>query len=111
MTNENLMKAALIFGGGFLLFMLAKPKNIAALSMPSSSDGTKTSFDSTKPPDKANADIVANAYGEALNAGETPARLSELNKELTKEFNMRCYMDKNNQLVVTDVKGNVILTK
>jgi hypothetical protein len=112
MNNENLIKASLIFGGGFLLFMLMKPKLGAAVAASSTN-----AFDSSKPApavsskDLENAEIVANAYSEALNSGETPARLTELNKECMKEFGMRAYLDKGNQLVVSDTKGNTVLTK
>ena len=110
MNNENLIKASLIFGGGFLLFLLVKPKLGAAAAAP-----TKA-FDSKSPvavsaKDLENAEIVANAYSQALNAGENPSRLTELNKECMKEFGMRAYLDKGNQLVVSDTKGNTVLTK
>jgi hypothetical protein len=113
MKKENLIKAALIFGGGFLLFMLLKPKK---------KDLEKKSFIQEKPQEPTtepkfteeqyqNAEIVANAYAEALKNQETPENLTELNKELMKEFNMRCYLDKSSKLVVCDTKGNTILTK
>jgi len=108
MNNDNLVKAALIFGGGFLLFLLAKPKAESA--------APAKSFDSKSPvavssKDLENAEIVANAYAQALESGETPSRLTELNKECMKDFGMRAYVDKGNQLVVSDTKGNTILTK
>ena len=58
-----------------------------------------------------NAEIVATAYSSAMQNNEPSSRLSELNRELTKEFGMRCYMDKSGKLVVCDVSGNIITTK
>lgn len=108
--KENWIKFVLIFGGGLGLFAILKKVNDNKMS---SSSGTTKSADgsSTPPADTKNADIVANAYAEALKAGETPQRLTELNKELTKEFGMRCYVSEDNKLTVCDVKGNTILTK
>jgi hypothetical protein len=106
--KENLIKAIIIFGGGYLVFSLFKPKKekIAAEA------NKKTVSDSTNPPaDIKNAEIVASAYAQALKAGETAQRLTELNKELMKEFGMRCFVSESNQLKVVDAKGNTILTK
>ena len=110
MKKENLIKAALIFGGGYLVFALAKSMKKSSFS------GTKKSFDntttaskdSTPIPTADNAKIVLMAYTDALNSGESPARLTELNKECMKEFGMRCYVDENNKIVVCDVKGEPI---
>ena len=106
MKKESLIKAILMIGGGYLVFLLFKPKKDAAI--PSASK-TTTSFEGM--PDTKNAEIVATAYSEALKAGESPSRLTELNKEMMKEFNMRCYVNESNQVIVCDVKGNTILTK
>jgi hypothetical protein len=112
MTNENLIKTALIFGGGFALFMALKPKQNAQLASGMPTAPNQKSFDSSAPaPTKENAEIVANAYAEAMKSGEPPARLTELNKECMAEFGMRCYMDKSGQLIVCDVSGNTIMTK
>ncbi len=106
MNNKNLIKAAVIFGGGFLLFALTKNKL---------SSSEKKSFDSSKDllpaPTKENAEIVLVAYTEALKANEPPTRLTELNKECMKDFGLRCYVDKEGKVVVCDVKGNPVLTK
>jgi hypothetical protein len=113
MKKETLIKAALIFGGGYLLFWLAKqmkkPTNQASLA----GKNAKKSFDSkdAQPdvqPTPENAKIVYTAYVEAMNAGESPARLTELNKECMKEFGMRCYLDENKNVIVCDVKGNPV---
>jgi len=109
--KENLIKFVLIFGGGFGLYLLLK--NINEKKNSDKSSNQKASADGTSTPiaDVKNAEIVAGAYSEALKAGETPQRLTELNKELTKEFGMRCYVSEDNKLIVCDVKGNTILTK
>jgi hypothetical protein len=110
--KENLIKFFLIFGGGFGVFLIFKKVNENKMAT-NSTGGKTTSADgsSTPAPDSKNAEIVAVAYSEALKAGETPQRLTELNKELTKEFGMRCYVSEDNKLTVCDVKGNTILTK
>ncbi len=110
MNNENLIKASIIFGGGFLLFILLKPK-LGSMVAPAAE---KKSFDSAAAvtaKDLENADIVAKAYADAMKAGEPPAKLTELNTECMKEFGMRCYTDKSGKLIVCDVKGKIILTK
>jgi len=114
--NENLLKATLMIGGGYLLFMLFKPKKVQAFNSPV----TKALLSETKNIDgeetpmvinSEDANIVMRAYINALKAGESPETLTQLNKELMKEFGMRCYIDDKNKVVVTDVKGNIILTK
>ena len=109
---ENLIKGGIIFGGAFLIFTLFKPKKEAIIKN-SSTGGTKTGSDGSvvKPIDMNNAKIVADAYASALKAGETAQNLTELNKELMKEFGMRCYVSSSNQLIVCDSKGNTIMTK
>lgn len=111
MNNKNLIKAALIFGGGFLLFMLLKPKN--PLSKGSSEKKSLDGNNKMHPaPTPENAEIVMMAYSDALKNGEPSSRLTELNKEMMTEFGMRCYIDsKTNELVVCDVEGNPVLTK
>ena len=110
MDNQNLIKAALMFGGGFALFALLKPKD-PALAV---AGAAKKSFDDKlyPPPSQADAEIVMIAYTDALKNGEPPARLTELNKECMQEFGMRCYIDsKSGKAVVCDVKGDTILSK
>ena len=120
MKKENIIKAALIFGGGYLLFLLVKTAKESKLN--SSNTNTKTtnetvkSFDSVVPddapvPDIEKAPIVMEAYTLAMEAGESPMRLTELNKECMKDFGMRCFVSEEGKLVVCDVKGNIILTK
>ena len=109
--KENLIKAVIIFGGGLGLFFLAKKKiENKVVGATSGNSGGKASADGGPAPDLKNAEIVADAYSGALKAGETPQRLTELNKELMKEFGMRCYVN-DNVLTVCDSKGNTIMTK
>jgi hypothetical protein len=116
MTNENLIKAALMFGGGFALFFALRPrdKDIATLAPPATTTSPIKSFDSSAklpPVAKENALIVAKAYEAAMQNGESPSRLTELNKECMAEFGMKCYMDKDGKLVVTDKDSTIIMTK
>lgn len=119
MKKENIIKAALIFGGGYLLFLLVKT---AKESKSNSSTNTKTStetvksFDSVVPddsptPNPEKAPIVMEAYIMAMNAGESPMRLTELNKECMKDFGMRCHVAEDGKVVVCDIKGNTILSQ
>lgn len=106
--NKSLVKAIMILGGGFLVYLLVKPKN--APQAASSAEGEKKNFDNSVPaPNPENAEIVKNAYTEALKSGEPPARLTELNKECMKEFGMRCYVEEG-KVIVCDVKGQTVLT-
>ncbi len=107
MKNETLIKLALIFGGGFGLFMLLKPKIGDSVKDTSTPKETK-SFDSTPTPKKEDVKIVTQAYKEAVKSGESASRLTELNKELMKEFGMRCYVEKSGEVIACDVKGNPI---
>jgi hypothetical protein len=113
--KENLVKAGIVIGGGILLYMALKPSkdnitssnnNTAPPPAPKNAIG-----EATPKPTSENAEVVADAYTQALQAGETPSKLTELNQECMKEFGMRCYVDKEGKLVVCDVSGNAILTK
>lgn len=110
MSKENLLKAGLIFGGGFLLFLLMKPKANEMLAKKSFDDNEKPKAPVT-PQDMENAEIAAKAYTDALKAGEPPSKLTELNKELMKEFQVRCYVDKEGVLTVCNASGTTVLTK
>jgi hypothetical protein len=106
-SNYNLYKASLMLAIGGLLFWVVMPKKDKKTT---GTTPTK-SFDNTPTPSIENADIVANAYSSALSANEPASRLTELNKELMKEFGMRCYMNEDNKLVVCDSSGTIIVTK
>jgi hypothetical protein len=108
MDNKQLIKGALIFGGGFLLFALLRPKH------KSKSPVKKLEGDNSlvPAPSSENAEIVLIAYTDALKNGEPASRLTELNKECMKEFGLRCYIDqKTGKTVVCNVKGEPILSK
>ncbi len=111
--NENLLKAAIVLGGGYLLFMAVKPKLNGQVAAASGSP--IKSFDSgnaNKPkPSMENAEIVANAYVAAMQAGEPASKLTELNQECMKDFGMRAYVDKNDKLIVCDASGEIIISK
>jgi hypothetical protein len=113
--NKNLIKWIIVFGGGLLTFSLFKPKkkdlDLANKSTAPSNNESFDDNDSKVKPTKENAEIVAKAYSAAMQAGEPTSALAELNKECMKDYGMRCYVDKNNKLVVCDVSGSVILSK
>jgi len=113
--NKNLVKWVIIFGGGLLTFSLFKPKKKDLdLANKSTAPNTNESFDDNESkvkPSKENAEIVAKAYSAAMQAGEPSSALAELNKECMKDYGMRCYVDKDNKLVVCDVSGSIILSK
>lgn len=113
MDNKQLIKGALIFGGGFLLFALLRPKDKSAKSTSTSPIKKLEGENNLVPaPTTENAEIVLIAYTDALKNGEPASRLTELNKECMKEFGLRCYIDqKTGKTVVCDVKGDTILSK
>jgi len=110
MTKENIIKATIFFGGGFLLFLLLKPKASELLSK-KSFDSQKPEMANPTPQEMENAEIAAKAYTDALKAGEPPSKLTELNKELMKDFQVRCYVDKSGKLIVCNASGATIITK
>jgi hypothetical protein len=113
--NKNLVKWIIIFGGGLLGFNLFKPKKkdleAAKQSTPQEFVESFDDNESKVKPSKENAEIVAKAFTAAMQAGEPSSALAELNKECMKDYGMRCYVDKNNKLVVCDVSGSIILSK
>lgn len=115
--NKDLVKWVTIFGGGLLAFSFFKPKkkDLDAVAKASSTDTTTSqSFDdneSNVKPTKENAELVASAYTMAMKNNEPQSALAELNKECMKEYGMRCYIDNNNKVIVSDASGNVVLKK
>lgn len=110
MKKEDIIKVSLMFGGGFLAFLLLKRFNGGSAS------NLKTTKDFTSKPapssyDMENAEIVAKAYTDAMANNEPASRLTELNKELSKEFGMRCYIDKSGSVVVCDTSGATIMKR
>jgi hypothetical protein len=109
MDNKQLIKGALIFGGGFFIFWALSKKESASSPAKKSAEGEKSLAPAPTP---ENAEIVLIAYTDALKNGEPASRLTELNKECMKEFGLRCYIDqKSGKTVVCDVKGETILSK
>jgi hypothetical protein len=107
MKKENFIKLFIIAGVGYAVFVFLKNSKIAKTNQ----DNTTKAFDSEKStptPTAENAIIVRTAYTDAMNASESPSRLSELNKECMKEFGMRCYVDGEGKVVVCDAKGNIV---
>jgi hypothetical protein len=109
--KENLVKAGIVIGGGILLYMALKPSKDNITTTNNAAPPKNAVGEDTPKPTLENAEIVADAYTQALQAAETPSKLTELNQECMKEFGMRCYVDKDGKLIVCDVSGNAILTK
>lgn len=117
--KENLIKVGLIFLGGGLLYYAFKPSTTVGFipkeSTPAS-NAISTSFNSeikkenTPEPSIENANIVATAYADAMQNGEPPSKLTELNQECMKDFGLRAYV-KDNMLFVCDASGNTVITK
>lgn len=123
MKQDN-MKALFIFTSGFLLFWIFKPKfkktntdNINFSSDEESpndrkkvSEPTMSQSDAKKNPKAANAFGALKAYISAYNAGEPQSVLDELNREISKEFEVKVYRRKSDgKLVVCDLSGKEIL--
>jgi hypothetical protein len=123
--NDNTKKALLIFGGGFLLFLLVKgkskkknlgqnlnfttdeelPKNRKKISSPSLNESEAKSNKASK-----NAFAALKAYIDAYNASEPQNVLDELNREFANEFKVKVYRRKSdNRLIVCDLDGKLII--
>jgi hypothetical protein len=123
--NDNIKKALLIFGGGFLLFLLLKgkpkkkdlgqslnlttdeelPKNRKKISPPSLNENDAKLNKSSK-----NAFAALKAYIDAYNNGEPQKVLDELNREFANEFKVKVYRRKSdNKLIVCDLDGKLII--
>jgi hypothetical protein len=113
MNKENLVKAILMLGGGFLVFSLVKASKESSIIKKETKPTETKSFDSAQPTEKQKEDsqIVLKAYTTALQNNEPALRLSELNKECMGEFGMRCYVDEKGSTIVCDANGNTILSK
>lgn len=106
--NTNLKKTLLIFGGGFLLFLILKRfRPLGKVK------GVKKSTSTTKSiseEEKKNAALILSAYKAAKVAGENKAFLDEMNVEFAKEYKMKVYTDKGSgKLFVANLEGNKIL--
>ena len=113
MNKESFYKLLLMLGGGFVAFMLLKPKGDAKSKNTSNFTSTSKSANGSPKPvtdeDRENAEIVMTAYVMAMEAGESPQNISQLNSETMKEFGLRCYADKQGSLVVCNVNGTEVL--
>jgi len=122
--KQDHMKALFILTSGFLLFWIFKPKfkkpdtdNINFSSDEESpkdrkkvSEPTMSQKDAKKNPKAANAFGALKAYISAYNAGEPQSVLDELNREISKEFEVKIYRRKSDgKLVVCDLSGKEIL--
>ena len=110
MENTSFYKAAIMLGGGFLLFWLFKSKDGGTLL--TAGDGSKASFDAAPvtAKQKENALIVMSAYQAAMMAGEPAMVLSELNRECMKDYGLKCYQKTDGGLCVTDASGTEVLS-
>jgi hypothetical protein len=124
MENESVKKALLVFGGGFLLFLILKPKKKnwksiysgGAVPEDKPEQRKKLQLPKIDPKDvKGNKKaqdglIVLKAYITAYNNGEPQKELDKLNEEIKKEYGLVVFRRGiDNKLVVADTSGKVIL--
>jgi hypothetical protein len=122
--TDNHKKFLLVFGGGFLLFLLFKPKRkkITAetnLNFSDDVDSPKDRKKITEPTIDAKEmkdTKIRNSFGalkgyiDAYNNGEPKEVLDKLNREFAKEFKCKVYQRKSDgKLVVCDLSGKEIL--
>jgi hypothetical protein len=123
MKHEH-QKALFVFGVGFLLFWLVKPKmkklksgelNFAGEEKdPSARDKMKDPTIDPKSIEKnekaKNGFAALKAYVSAYNNKEPQSVLDELNREFAKEFKVKVYRRKSDdKLVVCDLEGKEII--
>ena len=123
LTNDH-KKALLVFGAGFLLFWIFKPK------MKKVNADTKLNFadEVDSPKDRKKIDVptidagsmkdslirsgfgALKGYIDAYNNGEPQEVLDKLNREFAKEFKVKVYKRKSDgKLVVCDLQGKEIM--
>ena len=123
--TQDTKKALFIFGAGFLLFLIFKPKmkRITAetnLKYEDEADNPKNrekiptptmnAKSAAKHPLAKGGFIALKAYVDAYNNGEPQKVLDELNTEFAKEYKVKVYRRKSDKkLVVTDLNGNEIM--
>ena len=96
-------KAGVVFGLAFVLFWLLRP---------GSARKPKTTKEVDPVEQKKNANIVIDAYINAVKAGETPAALEELNKLTEKTYGLRVYKKPGDgKYYVRDDNGNDVKLK
>ncbi len=122
--NDNIKKAILIFGVGFVIYFIARPKQKKSLAAgdksvkeddPKERGKLKTPVLTPEDRKKSSAQTVKafdalSAYVAAYNAGEPQDALDELNRELSKEFGMTVYRRRDTgKLAVKDLQGKDIM--
>ena len=121
--NESLKKAAFVFGVGYLLFWLFKPKVRKSFELGETAvkevepkertpiaEPTMSKKDAKENPTAANAFTALKAYISAYNAGEPQSALDELNIELGKEYGMNVYRRRqDNTRAVKDLNNKDII--
>jgi hypothetical protein len=124
MENETIKKALLVFGSGFLLFLLLKPKKGnwksfyegGAIPEDKPEERKKLQEPKVDPKElkgnkKAQDGItVLKAYISAYNSGEPQRELDKLNEEIKKEYKLQVFRRGiDNKIVVADLSGKVII--
>jgi hypothetical protein len=123
--DDSQKKAILVFGVGFLLFMLIRTKRkkvIATTNLNSyekednPKDRKKMDVPTLNPKDIQGNEVAKNGFAalkgyiSAYNNGEPQSVLDELNREFAKEFKVKVNRRKSDgKLVVYDLSGKEIL--
>jgi len=108
--NDNLKKALIIFGGGFILFWLFKDKGMKDMKKDEKIETPEVDGKELANKAKANAFIALKAYIDAVNNRENEKALDELNREFAKELKVRVYRrSSDGVVVVSDLRGKVLL--
>lgn len=121
--NESLKKAVFVFGVGYLIFWLFKPKSRKSFEVGKTAvqevdpkerkniaEPTMSKKDAKANPTAAKAFTALKAYISAYNAGEPQSALDELNVELGKEYGMNVYRRRqDNKLAVKDLNDKDII--
>ena len=124
MENESVKKALLVFGSGFLLFLLIRPKGknwkkiYAGGAIPEDKPNQRKKLVEPKVDPKEikgnkkaqDAITVLKAYIMAYNNGEPQSELDKLNEEIKKEYALTVFRRGiDNKIVVADLSGKVII--
>jgi len=121
--NDSLKKAAFVFGVGYLIFWLFKPKSRKSFEKGKTAmqeldpkertpitEPTMSKKDAKANPTASKAFTALKAYIAAYNAGEPQSALDELNIELGKEMGMNVYRRRqDNKLAVKDLNDKDII--
>lgn len=121
--NESLKKAVFVFGVGYFVFWLFKPKSRKSFEVGKTAvkevdpkertpitEPTMSKKDAKANPTAAKAFTALKAYIAAYNAGEPQSALDELNVELGKEYGLNVYRRRqDNKLAVKDLNDKDII--